>query len=92
MHNLSTDLVETTTTTGDKSSSIPLNKTNKSLDNTEFIEKSTTYQQAVDKNVHNPMDKVENYRLTVDNILSIDPMIGITEEDLNQFFKANIAK
>ncbi|MGX7775661.1 SF1B family DNA helicase RecD2 [Streptococcus pluranimalium] len=92
VHNLSTDLVETTTTTGDKNPSIPLNKINKSLDNTEFVEKSTTCQQAVDKNVHNLMDKVENYRLTVGNILSIDPMIGITEEDLNQFFKANIAK
>lgn len=29
----------------------------------------------------------QGYRLTEDNYLSIDPMIGLTEEEIKQFFK-----
>ncbi|RLY01130.1 ATP-dependent RecD-like DNA helicase [Streptococcus hillyeri] len=32
--------------------------------------------------------KPENYRLTEENFLTIDPMIGITEEDIATFFKS----
>lgn len=32
--------------------------------------------------------KTENYRLTEENFLTIDPMIGITEEDIATFFKS----
>lgn len=29
----------------------------------------------------------QGYRLTEDNYLSIDPMIGLTEEEIQHFFK-----
>lgn len=90
VHKLSTDRKQTTQNNADNLTSDAFQKTTKSLDNTYFPDKSTTYQQAVDKLVNKPMDKVENYRLTADNILSIDPMIGITEEDLKQFFKTKV--
>ena len=41
--------------------------------------------------IHNPVDNneppVENYILTEKNILTIDPLIGLTEEDLKGIFK-----
>ncbi|MGV3010899.1 SF1B family DNA helicase RecD2 [Streptococcus thoraltensis] len=90
VHKLSTDRKQTAQNNADNLTSDAFQKTTKSLDNTEVLDKSTTYQQVVDKIVNKPMDKVENYRLTADNILSIDPMIGITEEDLKQFFKTKV--
>ena len=40
--------------------------------------------------IHNPVDNseppVENYILTKENILSINPLIGLTEEDINSIF------
>ncbi|WP_242258903.1 ATP-dependent RecD-like DNA helicase [Streptococcus thoraltensis] len=90
VHKLSTDRKQTAQNNADNLTSDAFQKTTKSLDNTEVLDKSTTYQQVVDKLVNKPMDKVENYRLTADNILSIDPMIGITEEDLKQFFKTKV--
>lgn len=90
VHKLSTDRKQTAQNNADNLTSDAFQKTTKSLDNTEFSDESTTYQQVVDKLVNKPMDKVENYRLTADNILSIDPMIGITEEDLKQFFKTKV--
>ena len=40
--------------------------------------------------IHNPVDNteppVENYILTEENFLTIDPMIGLTEEDINSIF------
>ncbi|MEQ9809710.1 SF1B family DNA helicase RecD2 [Streptococcus jiangjianxini] len=89
VHKLSTDIEQKVHENGDRGPSSPLQDNTKSLDNTAFPEESTSYQQVVDKDVNKPMDKVENYRLTVDNLLSIDPMIGITEEDLKLFFKTN---
>lgn len=49
-----------------------------------------TYPQAVDKPVENPLksvDKSPHYRLTENNWQTIDPMIGLTEADFEQFFK-----
>lgn len=90
VHKLSTDRKQTAQNNADNLTSDAFQKNTKSLDNTEVLDKSTTYQQVVGKIVNKPMDKVENYRLTADNILSIDPMIGITEEDLKQFFKTKV--
>ena len=40
--------------------------------------------------IHNPVDNseppVENYILTKENILTINPLIGLTEEDINSIF------
>ena len=40
--------------------------------------------------IHNPVDNskspVENYALTEENFQKIDPMIGITEEDIHSIF------
>ena len=40
--------------------------------------------------IHNPVDKmkapVENYVLTKENFLKIDPLIGLTEEDIHSIF------
>ena len=42
------------------------------------------------KLIHNPVDNaeqpVENYILTEENFLTIDPLIGLTEEDINSIF------
>ena len=45
-----------------------------------------TYSQAVDKSVNKPVQIVENYRLTEDNWTTIDPMIGLSEDDIAAFF------
>ena len=41
--------------------------------------------------IHTPVDKmktpVENYVLTEENFLKIDPLIGLTEEDIHSIFK-----
>lgn len=48
-----------------------------------------TYSQAVDKSVNKPVQIVENYRLTEDNWATIDPMIGLSEDDISAFFNSN---
>lgn len=51
-----------------------------------------TYPQNVDKSVdksENPVDNGESYQLTEDNWQTIDPMIGLDETDINQFFQIN---
>lgn len=48
-----------------------------------------TYSQAVDKSVNKPVQIVENYRLTEDNWSTIDPMIGLSEDDIAAFFNSN---
>ena len=44
------------------------------------------------KLIHNPVDNneppMENYILTEENFQKIDPMIGITEEDIHNIFGA----
>ncbi|MBM7642504.1 SF1B family DNA helicase RecD2 [Streptococcus loxodontisalivarius] len=50
---------------------------------------STTYTQVVDKSVDksvNSVHKSQSYRLTEDNWTDIDPMIGLTQKDLELFF------
>ena len=41
--------------------------------------------------IHTPVDRlekaVENYVLTEENFLKIDPLIGLTEEDIHSIFK-----
>lgn len=57
---------------------------------TYLIERFGDFPQA-ETNIHNPVDKmkapVENYVLTKENFLKIDPMIGIREEDIKGIFK-----
>ena len=48
-----------------------------------------TYSQAVDKSVNKPVQIVENYRLTEDNWTTIDPMIGLSEDDIAAFCNGN---
>lgn len=44
-----------------------------------------TYSQPVDKSVNKPVQTEENYRLTEDNWSTIDPMIGLSEDDIAAF-------
>ena len=48
-----------------------------------------TYSQPVDKSVNKPVQTEENYRLTEDNWSTIDPMIGLSEDDIAAFFNNN---
>ena len=48
-----------------------------------------TYSQPVDKSVNKPVQTEENYRLTEENWATIDPMIGLSEDDIAAFFKNN---
>ena len=56
---------------------------------TYLIERFGDLPQA-ESNIHNPVDKmkapVENYVLTKENFLKIDPLIGLTEEDIHSIF------
>ena len=56
---------------------------------TYLIERFGDFPQA-ESNIHNPVDKmkasVENYVLTEENFLKIDPLIGLTEEDIHSIF------
>ena len=56
---------------------------------TYLIERFGDFPQA-ETNIHNPVDKmkvpVENYVLTKENFLKIDPLIGLTEEDIHSIF------
>ena len=56
---------------------------------TYLIERFGDFPQA-ETNIHNPVDKmkvpVENYVLTEENFLKIDPLIGLTEEDIHSIF------
>ena len=58
--------------------------------NTYLIQRfEQTYTQAVDKSVNKPVQTEENYRLTEDNWSTIDPMIGLSEDDIAAFFNNN---
>ena len=48
-----------------------------------------TYSQPVDKSVNKPVQTEENYRLTEENWITIDPMIGLSEDDIAAFFNNN---
>ena len=56
---------------------------------TYLIERFGDFPQA-ESNIHNTVDKmkppVENYVLTEENFLKIDPLIGLTEEDIHSIF------
>jgi len=56
---------------------------------TYLIERFGDLPQA-ESNIHNPVDKmkapVENYVLTEENFQKIDPLIGLTEEDIHSIF------
>ena len=43
----------------------------------------------MDKSVNKPVQTEENYRLTEDNWSTIDPMIGLNEDDIAAFFNNN---
>ena len=45
--------------------------------------------QPVDKSVNKPVQTEENYRLTEENWTTIDPMIGLSEDDIAAFFNNN---
>ena len=48
-----------------------------------------TYSQPVDKSVNKPVQTEENYRLTEENWATINPMIGLSEDDIAAFFNNN---
>ena len=50
---------------------------------------SQLYSQPVDKSVNKPVQTEENYRLTEENWTTIDPMIGLSEDDIAAFFNNN---
>ena len=62
---------------------------------TYLIERFGDFPQA-ESNIHNPVDKmkapVENYVLTEENFLKIDPLIGLTEEDIHSIFSTQIKR
>lgn len=83
---LSTKTSPDTSSTGENTTLEPPQKTSKTLDKTEETPRNDDCQQLVDNDVNNPMENLKNHRLTPQNLLSIDPMIGITSADLEQFF------
>ncbi|MFV8209862.1 ATP-dependent RecD-like DNA helicase [Streptococcus pluranimalium] len=87
VHKLSTNSSPNTSNSEDKTSINHPTENGKTIDNTETSTASGTYEQAVDKSVHNPLDNPNHYRLTAANLLTIDPMIGLEEADFALFFK-----
>ena len=53
------------------------------------IQLLSTLIHKLDKSVNKPVQIVENYRLTEDNWATIDPMIGLSEDDIAAFFNSN---
>ena len=43
----------------------------------------------MDKSVNKPVQTEENYRLTEENWAIINPMIGLSEDDIAAFFNNN---
>ena len=48
-----------------------------------------TYSHPVDKSVNKAVQTEENSRLTEENWATIDPMIGLSEDDIAAFFNNN---
>ena len=72
------------------------NHPSETLENKDFSENINpspdlvnTYSQPVDKYVNKPVQTEENYRLTEENWATIDPMIGLSEDDIAAFFNNN---
>ena len=72
------------------------NAPSETLENKDFSENINpspdlvnTYSQPVDKSVNKPVQTEENYRLTEENWATIDPMIGLSEDDIAAFFNNN---
>ncbi|MFR3178534.1 MAG: ATP-binding domain-containing protein [Streptococcus sp.] len=72
------------------------NRPSETLENKDFSENINpsqalinTYSQPVDKSVNKPVQTEENYRLTEENWATIDPMIGLSEDDIAAFFNNN---
>ena len=72
------------------------NEPSETLENKDFSENINpspdlvnTYSQPVDKSVNKPVQTEENYRLTEENWSTIDPMIGLSEDDIAAFFNNN---
>ena len=72
------------------------NDPSETLENKDFSENINlsqdlvnTYSQPVDKSVNKPVQTEENYRLTEENWATIDPMIGLSEDDIAAFFNNN---
>ena len=72
------------------------NDPSETLENKDFSENINpspdlvnTYSQPVDKSVNKPVQTEENYRLTEENWSTIDPMIGLSEDDIAAFFNNN---
>ena len=72
------------------------NHPSETLENKDFSENINpsqnlvnTYSQPVDKSVNKPVQTEENYRLTEENWATIDPMIGLSEDDIAAFFNNN---
>lgn len=68
-------------------------KVNQRPERSDFMEEipenpqdKTTYSQAVDKSVSKPVNLPDNPQLTEDNWATIDPMIGLSDEDISHFF------
>lgn len=72
------------------------NDPSETLENKDFSENINpspdlvnTYSQPVDKSVNKPVQTEENYRLTEENWSTLDPMIGLSEDDIADFFNNN---
>ena len=72
------------------------NDPSETLENKDFSENINpspdlvnTYSQPVDKSVNKPVQTEENYRLTEENWATINPMIGLSEDDIAAFFNNN---
>ena len=72
------------------------NDPSETLENKDFSENINpspdlvnTYSQPVDKSVNKPVQTEENYRLTEENWSTINPMIGLSEDDIAAFFNNN---
>ena len=68
------------------------NRPSETLENKDFSENINpsqtlinTYSHPVDKSVNKPVQTEENYRLTEENWATIDPMIGLSEDDIAAF-------
>ena len=89
-------IVKNETTEAPNQTKTKNNDPSETLENKDFSENINpsqdlvnTYSQPVDKSVNKPVQTEENYRLTEENWTTIDPMIGLSEDDIAAFFNNN---
>lgn len=71
----------------DKHSELPSSETSDDSSSDQSVKEENTQKELSQQSTDNNDEKREEYRLNAKNLSSIDPMIGISQKDIEYFFK-----